>query len=86
MKKWLILMLLIVFMLCGCATLERLYEVGKDGLVSSEGVQARAGATAIAQPIVGDPWAGIIGSIVGLLAGGFAVWKRKKWLDTPVNK
>lgn len=62
-----------------------MWEIGTEGYSSQEGIAARQAAAVITQPMVKDPWSTIISSIVGLLAGGFAVYKRKQWIDTPTK-
>ena len=84
------LIALILFALClpGCETVPKYYSIGSDGYGSPEGTAARLGMEAASRPFVGDAWATILGSVAGLVAGGFAVYKRKKWIDQdpPIHK
>ncbi|MBA7495377.1 hypothetical protein ES702_05959 [subsurface metagenome] len=87
MRKFKVLVLaLALFSLCGCATLSGLYELGIEGYKSDEGQQAGQAAQVIATPLVGQPLATAIAVIVSSVLGGVAVWKRQKYLDTPVKK
>lgn len=74
-----------VVFLTGCATLPYVYRTGVEGYRSPEGVAAKAAITTVAQPLVGEPWSTILGSIAGILLGGAAVHKRRKYLDTPTK-
>ena len=88
MKKFKILILIFAVSLSlgGCVTLGSLWDLGSEGYSSQEGKTAGAAAQVIATPLVGQPIATAIAGIVSLLAGGFAVYKRQKYLDTPVKK
>ena len=88
MRKFKVLILSAVMVMClsGCVTLGTLWDLGSEGYSSREGKQAGAAAQVIATPLVGQPIATAIAGIVSLLAGGFAVYKRKQWLDTPTKK
>lgn len=75
----------VLIMLCllgaGCETFPRHYNTVVDGAASIEGLAAREGMSAVATPIVGADWGTILGSLAGLITGGYAVYKRKKWID-----
>ncbi len=85
MAKKIFVLCFAVLVIAGCAGLPALWNVGSEGYTSPEGLAARQAITQTATPVVGEPWATIIGSLVGLLAGGFAVYKRRKYLDTPTK-
>ena len=83
MAKKLFVLCFTVFVISGCAGLPKVWNTGFEGYNSREGISAKQAITQTALPLVGEPWATIIGSIAGLLAGGYAVHKRRKYLDTP---
>lgn len=85
MWQKLFLAFLLVLFLIGCAAVPRYWEEGKEGYRSPEGIATRTAIETAATPFVGEPWANIISTVAGLLAGGYAVHKRRKWLDTPAG-
>lgn len=85
MNRQICIVIFAVILLTGCATIPRYYTAAVEGYRSTEGIAAKAAVATVAQPLVGEPWATILGSIAGILLGGAAVHKRKKWLDTPVK-
>lgn len=85
MKKYLIAIILLLVFLCGCETVPKYWEIGREGYISPEGVATRTAVETAAKPFVGEPWATILGTIGGLFAGGYAVYKRRQWLDTPTE-
>jgi len=86
MKKYICLIILTVFILTGCATIPRYWTMGSEGYSSPEGIAARAAVKTVAQPLVGEPWSVILSNLASLLIGGYAIYKRQKWLDTPTTK
>lgn len=78
-----ITIILLIPFLGGCQTFPRYWEAGREGYVSEEGIAVRTGVETAARPLVGDPWATILGTVAGLIAGGYIVYKRKQWLETP---
>jgi len=86
MKRLLVLLFFILILLAGCASLPYYYELGKEGYSSPEGTATRTAVETAAKPFVGEPWATILASLIGILTGGYAVHKRRQWLDTPSEK
>lgn len=80
---WAILILLgVAYLVTGCAAVPRYVDLAEVGYNSPEGIAIREGIKAAAGPIVGTDWGNILSAIAGALGGGYAVHKRKKWLDT----
>jgi len=84
-KKFLVLFLL-VFLLSGCAAMTKALQYGKEGYDTPVATSTRAAVATVATPFVGPPLATIAGGIISMIVGGFAVWKRQKYLDMPPGK
>ena len=84
-KKFFVLVLL-VFLLSGCAGTLRMLKYGQEGYDTPIATSTRTAVETAATPFVGSPLATIAGGIISMIVGGFAMWKRQKWLDLPPNK
>lgn len=83
MIKYIMIVLIMMILLCGCTAIPKFIDAGRQGLYSTPGQMISEGVTAAVKPAAGETWAGIIGMAAGAIIGGFGVHKRKKWLDTP---
>ena len=86
MKKKILALVLLVFLLSGCAATLKALEYGKEGYDTPIATTTRTAVTAAATPLLGGPLAALAGGIISAAVGAFAMWKRQKWLDTPTNK
>jgi len=86
MWKKLLVLVLLVFLLSGCAAMSRALQYGKEGYDTPIATSTRTAVETAATPFVGSPLATIAGGIISMIVGGLAMWKRQKWLDTPPNK
>ncbi len=84
-KITILLVVITILFLAGCATLPGYYDTAVRGYGSPEGVAAKTAVTAIAPAFVGEPWVTILSHISALLVGGGAIAYRKKLIDTPVK-
>jgi len=75
-------LLLLGVVLSGCAAIPHYTDMGVDGYNSPEGMAIREGIKAAVGPIAGTDWGNILGVLAGVLGGGYAVYKRKKWIDS----